>query len=104
MGKMHERHVLTVYGRKPGLMDEPEYYMDISRIAEEVVEESEEPLFFTPMLNRPGDRIAEMVTPTRETAEEIQKRLKDLGRYERVEIESQEIDTSAFMPPGYKQP
>ena len=102
MGKKHARHVVTVYGRKPNLAAEPEYYSAINIVAQEVSNQTGDPVFFKPRLLEPGNAVADLVSPTRETAEEVAKKLKHLGKYERVEIESSVVDLGNFRPPNYR--
>ena len=101
MGKKHPRHVVTIYGEKlPFTQDNMGYYSAINDTIESVSQERQTPLIFSSRLNEKGDALADVIAMTREDAEALAQRLRDLGKYERVDIESQEIDISKFMP-GY---
>ncbi len=89
--KTRDRHVVSIHGDKPSVLDNSEYYNKIMVLATELSEERGEPFSLYTKAQQPGDHLADVVSPTRQYADELAERLRNTDLYQRVEVSSQKV-------------
>ena len=87
----HKRHIVRIHGDKPPYFDNPSYYDAIYKIATQLSEERAEAMVVYTKRNQPNDKLAEIVSQTREFADELARRLKDTKNYKRIEVNSETV-------------
>lgn len=88
----HERHTVTVYGEKPPFTSNQPYYFAIPATAMEFSEEKGVPVVFKQRLQESGPALIDIITPTKEFAEGLARKILALRKYTKVEVDSRVVD------------
>jgi len=88
----HERYVVTVHGEKPPYYGNEEYYHAISDVATQLSQERGVPMVFYPRMKEEGTAIIDIVSPTEKFANELGDIIRNLGKFEHVEVRNGTVD------------
>ncbi|MBI4149847.1 hypothetical protein HY488_00425 [Candidatus Woesearchaeota archaeon] len=94
MPPIHIRYVVTVYGERKPFFTNMDYYNTIPVTAMDFAEERGVPIHLLSRLKDPGNALMDIVASEQPFAEDLAAKLREMKKYERVEVKQETIDFS----------
>jgi len=92
----HIRHIVTVHGQKPPYDGNEDYYAPLVDIPVSLSAQKRTVAALWVRVQEPNDAIVDIVSPSRQFAEELSDIIRGLGMYERVEVRTENLSEGVW--------